>query len=360
LPAAELDWQLLRKKEPSMNASILSVNGKLVSLYDLASVDIPRSAGYRKVKLGKPLLVRYLYFSLIHDDSEACNELMISTFIKSEESKQAAAEAINYFDVNAKFDDRGQINISDFGGEKYGHPLCYYTKSYLGESIYLTLKAMELDKVRDKVIKGIQHGIGVVSSLPAFAEFLPYAAAASVGVRVFQEVVDLFNRDDEIIRSFDLDLHFDLPNTRRLQSGRVLCVHNKSEEVFLKNDNWKLDINNRLIHNKNGEEYRESSYFVLQIDSKENKKLESFDYYLGAADLLKKTNRVGSPVDVVNTAVSLFKSYNDIIAIKEIENLSLDLEDTYSKEKIKAYYNSMSDEVKLLYKTRVRELLSLP
>jgi hypothetical protein len=340
-----------------MGASVLSVNGKLRSLYDVAAAKEKRTTGYTQVDIGKPLIMRYLYFHLKHKTYEKKNQLMISTFIKCKETKEAAAEAINYFNREVKFNMKDEFRLDAFGGEHYGHALSYYTKSYLGESLYMTTKIMELDKVDTKVVKAIQKGIGTVAALPVFAEFLPYAAGATVGVSLFQKIVNLFNQDDPIIKGHDLDLHFNLENVARLQSGRIVCVTgDMSEKQLLSPGKYKLSDNNRLIEAKTKEEYTGSSYFVLQIDSKANKKLEAFDYYLGAADLLKEMNRGGNPAEIVSTVVDMFKGYNDIRAIEEIEDLSIDADDEETKNRIKALYKSMSNETRKIYKDRVKEL----
>jgi hypothetical protein len=339
-----------------MSASLLSVNGKLRSLYDSASVNEDRAYGYKQVEIAQPLVVRYLYFFLKHKGQETQNELMISTFVKATETKEGAAEAINYFEKEAKFDKNDQLRIKDFGAERYGHPLCYYTKSYLGESLYLTTKIMELDKVDSKVVNAIQRGIGKVSSMPAFAAFLPYAAGASVGVSLFQKLIDLFNEDDAIVAGHDLDLHFDLENVRHLQSGRIVCINEKEESDFLSGGKYELSQDNRLIDMTTGNEYNKSSYFVIQIDSKPNKKLETFDYFFGASDLLKQTNRGGDPAEIVTTIVNLFRGYQDLVAIREIEDLSIDADDENIKKKIRAWHKSMSRDIRSLYLARVKEL----
>jgi len=339
-----------------MSASLLSVNGKLRSLFDSATISEERAYGYKQVEIAQPLIVRYLYFFLKHKGREAQNELMISTYVKAAETKEGAAEAINYFDTDAKFDKNNHLRIKDFGAERYGHPLCYYTKSYVGESLYLTTKIMELDKVDTKVVNAIQKGIGTITSMPAFAAFLPYAAGASVGVSLFQKLIDLFNQDDAIVAGHDLDLHFALENVRHLQSGRIVCINKKEESDFLSGGKYELSQDNRLIDMGTGNEYTDSSYFVIQVDSKPNKKLESFDYYFGASDLLKQTNRGGDPAEIVTTIVNLFKGYKDLAAIKEIEDLSIDAHDEEVKKKIRAYHKSMSRDIRSLYLERVREL----
>jgi hypothetical protein len=339
-----------------MGASLFSINGNLRSLFDRATLEEKRSQGYKNIEIGKPIIIRYLYFFLQHKKPEKKNKLMISTFVKATETKSAAAEAINLFDKEAVFDENKNLRITDFGADCYGHPLCYYSKSFLGESLYLTTKIMELDKVDPKVVSAIQKGVGTAASLPMFAEFLPYLAGASVGISIFQKLLDLFNQDDVIIKGHDLDLHFNLEHVRHLQSGRIVCIPGKEEAKFLTDGKYKLLPNNKLVEENSGKEYAETSYFVIQVDSKANKKLENFDHYAGAADLLSQTNRGGDPTEIISTVVELFKGYNDIAAMREIEDLSLDLDDEEVKKKIKALYKSMSNETRGLYKDRVKEL----
>lgn len=335
----------------------ISVNGRLRSVYDQFSSSEERSDGYTQVQIGKPLLIRYLNFFLKFATDEKKNELMISTFVKTKETKEASAEAINYFNPKADFENN-ELTISTFGAELYGHPLIYYTKSYLGESIYLTSKVMELDKISDKTRNTIKNGLTTLSSLPSFAEFLPYIAGINVGVSLFSNIINFFNKDDPIIEGFNLDLIFNLNNVCRLQSGRFVCVQSLTNSELTTNDKFSLRKDNKLIHNDTGQEYKDSSYFVVQVDSKNNRRYENFDYFLGAADMLKQTNRGSNQVENINSIVELLKSYNDIKAIHEIEKLSIDSTNEEVKKFIKAYYNSMSNELQPIYKDKVKELIS--
>lgn len=342
-----------------MAASVLSVNGKLRSLYDVAAAKEKRIRGYKSVSIGKPLFMRYLYFFVCHKTYERKNKLMISTFLKAKESKEAAAEAINYFNRETVFEKNHQFRLDAFGGEHYGHPLIYYTNSYLGESLYMTTKIMELDKIDDKVVSAMQKGIGMAAAIPVFAEFLPYAAGAQVGVSLFQKINNLFNQDDPIVRGHNLDLYYNLENGARLQSGRIVCVTGDlSERALLNKDKYKLSDSNRLVETNTGKEYTDSPYFVVQVDAKANKKLESFDYYLGAAGLLRETNRGGNAAEIVSTVVDMFKGYRDIRTIKEIEDLSFDAGDKHTQKMIKALYKSMSNETRKIYKDRIKEITS--
>ncbi len=302
-------------------------------------------------------MIRYLYFSLAHKTAERRNEVMISTFLKTTESKEVAAETVNFLDNKAAFGPDGRFRIEDFGAARYGHPLCFYTRSYMGESIYLTTRIMELDKVDPQVMKAVQGGIRTVASLPFFAEFLPYAAGAAVGVSLFQKLLDLFNKDDSIVEGHHLDLHFGLRNVRCLQSGRLVCVPGKEEPEILEQGEYTLSVDNRLVDVNKGKEYDEGSYFVIQVDARPCRRYEDFDYLAGAAELLRMTNRSAEPVEYVPALVEVFKGYNDIMAIHEIEDLALDMDDEHAREKVKAMFRSMSPAARRLYKDRVIALL---
>ena len=347
-----------------MPANLLSVNGVLTSLFDSASVKKSRSPGYKKIEIGKPLVARYRrifvkWGTKTRDDQE----LMISTHVKTTEEKSGAAEAINYYNPEAEFFS-GEFRLSDFGAQHYGHELCYYTKSYLGESIRFTTRIMELDDLEDQTIEAIQGGISTVAGLPSFASFLPYAALASAGITVFQNIVDLFNKDDVILPGHDLDLHFNQANARLLQSGRIVCISDPkngsvSEDKFL--GKFKLTLDNRLVSAASKTDYTDSTYFVLQLNCEKNSLYENFDYFQSTAELLAQTNRGGDPREFVDTVVSMAKAFNDIDAVRQIEDLALDISDpgakTEAQEKIRALAKHITPDIRRLYQDRLMEIL---
>jgi hypothetical protein len=336
-------------------ASLLSVNGKLESLYHRIMPDEERSMGYKEVGISEPLVLRYLYFFIKYKEREKTREVMISTHLKTEEEKQAAAEAINYYNPKTKFDRNKYFNFSDFGAQHYGHELLYYTKSYLGESIRITAKIMELDGVNKNLLKAIKKGISTVAGLPIFAEFLPYAALANTGISIFGKLAEILNRDDAIVKGHDLDLHFRRSHAKLLQSGRVVCIPGKNDSDFL--NKFKLASDNRLVKiNNDNEEFRDSTYFVMQVNNERNDLYDNYDYFQNAANLLGRTNRGDDPREFVDGVVSMAKGYNDIKSMEQIEKLS-PRNDAESKKMIQALYNSMSSDMQILYSSRVKELL---
>lgn len=335
-------------------ASLQSVDGNLQSMFSPADTDVPRSQGYTPVEIGEPLVVRYLYLYLRLPDPERANELMVSTFVKTTEERAAAAEAVNYFNPTAKAEN-DTIRITDFGAQHYGHELIYYSNSYLGQSVRLTTKVMELDSPNSKLFKAVKDGIKTVAGLPFFVEYLPFAALASTGLSLFERIWRLVDRDDPIIGGEDIDLHFNRLNDRRLQSGRIVCIPGKKDQDFM-NGNFTLGPDNKLL-TSGSTEYTDNSYFVLQVNRELHKEYDDFNYYQAAAELLRKTNRGGDPAEFVSTTVKLFEGANDLLTIRDIEDLRFDANDPEVRKKIKALERNLTGEMRVLAESRIKQIL---
>ena len=95
---------------------------------------------------------------------------------------------------------------------------------------------------------------------------------------------------------------------------------------------------------------------MFQVNSEKNRLYEDFDYFHKAADLLALTNRGGNPIEYVDTMLTALKAYNDIVSIREIEDLALD-KSQEAKKQIAALYRLMSPDIKRLYQERVETLI---
>jgi len=336
------------KTTPSVMGIAFSENGVLGDL-SAAPPDpnAPRDNGpYTPVKVGQPLVVRYKLFHLRIDEvSDDLDRLMISSFVKTKEEKAAAAEAINLFDPDVS-GDKGRYLVTSFGGgEKYGHELIYYTPSYLGETIRLTTKVMELDSPDHGVFDAIHGAISTVSGLPFFAEYLPYAAMASTGVALFEKILTFLDKDDPVIKGADLDLFFGKPNSPCLKSGRIVMVKGLTDEQLI-TEKFKLSSSNRLMTARD-EEVTDRTYFVLQVNSEKNDLYKDFNYFQNAAEFLKLTNRKTSQVsEGISLIASVFKSASDAKAVKEISDLQHDVDEPDVVERIKGLRKLLSGDMK--------------
>jgi hypothetical protein len=340
-------------------AGLLSVNGELKSLYFQPGSGQKRSKGYKQVQIGQPLMVRFLYFSVKWGDgTKQGQRLMISSFVKTKEEKRPVAEAINYFNPKARFRN-GRFELEDIGGEHYGHELCYYTKSYLGETLRITTKIMELDGVGKNVMQAITDGIGAVAGLPTFAPFVWYAGLAASGVKLVEKIVKIFDRDDVILPGYSLDLHFKTNHERVLQSGRIVCVPGVDDENHLIRD-YELTPGSRLVAKANGQEYGSGTYFVLQVDSRENKRYDNFHHFQDAAELLAMTNRGGNPREYIDAVLGVFEASGEIHSIRRIERLASDAKNYEAREMARALLKHLSPDVRKVYEPRVNDLFPAP
>lgn len=338
---------------------MFSVNGNLHNIYqkpELTDGD-DRYANYKEVEIGKPLVVRYLHHFLRFDEARNKEEqVMISSFVKTVEEKKPAAEAITYYNPSTKFSN-GMVSIKSFSADTFGHELVYYAKSYTGQPVKLTTKIMELDNY-DDVFSAISEGVENIGSMPFFMEYVPYLAVAKSANNFIQKLWKLFDKDDPIIPRLALNLFYGIPNSPVLQSGRYICIDSstKTAQEFI-DSGYKLSVDNTL-QDKEGNDYKDSSYFIVQVNSEKRDEYEDFEYYQNAAELLAMVNRNSDMSDFISTAVTGFESYADLATIKEMEELQDDLDDAETLKKFKALYKSMSSEVKGLYRQKYKEILT--
>ncbi len=316
-------------------ANLLVREGKPTSLYDT-----PR----QPVALGQPLVIRYLRLALRHAPGR--QQLLVSTFLKDREDKTAAAEAVNYFNGSARFDADGWFDLADFGGRCYGHPLCYYSRSYLGESIRLTTRVMELDRVDRRTMRLLREGLASVGGLPVMAGYLVYTSLAMAGLRAAERLAALFARDDAIIGSHSLDLWSD-GSGRHLQQGRILCLPDADESEFLDGEAWRITPDHRLVETATGREYRRTSYFVLEIATTAHPAYEKFDAFQDAAMFLRRANAPEHPAELLETSAALLEAWRDFRGVEELERLAIG--GGAGRDRLMAFYRRLSPAMQRLY-----------
>ncbi len=340
-----------------MPSIVISVNGELRSAFAPVPDGDAHASPYAAVALGQPVVVEYRRISL-KNSGKPQRRLMVSTYFKAQEEKNSSAEAVSYFSPSAVFSNDGRFELVDFGGKDYGHPLCYYTRAFAGETLRLTVYPSELHKVDNNVVKALNASVGVIGGLPMFAQFLPYLTLAKAGVNVFAALVNIFHHDD-VYASISCDLHFAQPDARILQSGRFACVPDIDENNVVTDDtllgHYRLTPESMLVTKTDGKEFA-GSYFVIAVDAVERKPYEKFDYYQGAAALLEMTNRGGNLADILNQVSSYGASYNDMETVKRLESLRPKAADPATQKEASALFQSLSSDMKLIYQDRFNKV----
>ena len=205
---------------------LFSVGGQLIGLRDPIPEGVKRSEKYVPVAIGRPLLCRYMGFFLNQPGADR-EEIMISSFLKSDEEKNPSAESVNFYDPSLQFND-GRRFVELTNADTYQHELIYYTPSYVGESLKLTVKAALLNNPSDTT-KLIQEGLQSAGQIPFFLEYLPYLAIGNSYIDILGQVLDWLVHDEDAIERLSLALFFDDVDWPRLRSGRYVCIKNCSE-----------------------------------------------------------------------------------------------------------------------------------
>ncbi len=340
-------------------AYAITQNGTLRSMFDELPVDdadTPRSQQYDPVDIGQPLVVEYLYIQLAptHGGGQD-DEVLISSLVKTEEQREAAAEAITAFRKGINFS-TGPFQLDDWGGAQYGHPLCYYTGSYLGEAVRITTRASEIDGEIVRALERVRTGVSSISSLPIFMEFLPFVLGVNTGLKIVSRVSRLFKKDEILLRDQSVDLEFDRTHARRLQSGRVVGVPAFSDDQALIDSGLKLTKQSRLI-DANDQDYA-GSYFVLRVNRKKMRKYEDFDHFQGAAAILALTNRQEDVVQAsVDALVEIARGVDALRTITDIEELYHDRDEDEVQAQIKALFKLLPRELQIAYEKRLEGVL---
>ena len=335
-------------------AFLFSVNGDLKSPTYFPKKGESRSKNYGTVSMGKPLVISYLYFFI--KGMKKGRPLMISNFCKARDKKGGVAEAVTCYRPRPSCNSAGEFMLSDLGAKDYGHELCYYTDSYLGETVRFTTKIVLLSKADSFKMTKILNAAKAVSRLPVFLNTIPYLAVARTGIKLFSQVVSFFNSNKKnisIIEGDNLDLYFGTPNRKQLQSGRIVVIpkepdNKKVRSKYIKN--YKLSDDNKLL-NKDDEEYADNSYYVFQVNSRENDQYKDFDYFQDAAALLKQAQEKDAPAEFVKTITNACKAYNDINVAKEIDALRRKTKNKKKNtERAKALFKLLSSDMQTFYK----------
>jgi len=287
---------------------------------------------------------------------------MVSTYFKTQEEKNASAEAVSYYSPSAEFDVSGRFTLVDFGGKDYGHPLCYYTNAYAGETLRLTVYPSELHKLDNNTIKALTSSVSTIGGLPMFAQFLPYLTLAKAGINIFGALLNFFHHDD-VYSVISCDLHFDQPDARILQSGRFVCVpdidgsHPVTDATLI--GHYRLTSDSQLVAANDGSEFA-GSYFVIVVNGIAEKAYDKFDYFQNAAALLELTNRGGDLGTILNQVTTYGSSFNDMDIVKRIEALRPKASDPAVQKQAAALFQTISADMKLIYQDRFNGLFPSP
>jgi hypothetical protein len=320
---------------------LISVNGK----FESPSIQHENSS-YKKVEIGKPMSIGLLSFfpGNIKSDWGGKAEIMLSSQIRTGPRAEMAPELINMMLKNYNFK-RSPV-IQDYGGEVYGDPVIYYTKSYLGQRIGLTIHGNEMDRIGSKSWDQIRGTMEAIGQLALFTPAAPYLAAAGLATNITKALVNLINRNDRLTMRRQ-DFYFNESNKIKLQAGRYLLWEGSPTVKIIKN-NFHLTSDgdadyppNILVETSSNKEYKTTPYIVLQIDGKKRSEYDNFEIGAGSAKLLEQYGNQKTGALIFQTIKDLAIQVNDATQLKKVKGL------------LRSYNKSESDEEKALIKEKI-------
>lgn len=308
-----------------------SNNNKL----SLPERDHSNDGKYVQVEKGKPLAIELVHMNFgnitsmkpgflgnVHEKPPF--EVMVSTWVRTGESAKAAPRVINALRHGVRpFD-----NLSHYGAKQYGFPLMYYTDSYNGHVVRLSVEYLEIDKILKEQLAPFGDAMMAFAKITIFAQMLPYIPTAIAAAEVGRKLYNLINPND-LIALRNLDLAFKLPHTAQLTSGRYVLVGGTASSDFT--EKYKLDANtNELVTVDDGrpayKDDMKSAYAVIKIDARERTEYANFEIDQKTQELLSHSINK-EPVEqleslmrsVVSLAIEGDKLYKALAKAKEAE-----------------------------------------
>jgi hypothetical protein len=289
-------------------------------------------------------------------------EVMITSQVRVGPSNEPAPRRVNMFLRGYEF--KKAEPITEWGGDVFGDRMLHYTRAYAGQRIGVTLRGVEVDKSDPKHWKGLRNTIDTIGNLGLFTSAAPYLAAAGLATKMAETLLKAINRNDRLTVQRQ-DLHFDEPNRKILQAGRYLFWSSGPKPQTMKSQ-YRLtgegdDRPNLLVDKNSGALYKESPYFVLQVDGKKQKPYEDFEIGARSAELLEKWGDKEAGATIFQTIQELARQVNDAHQLKEVKDLMRDLKKSTAEEDKAKTRKKIKAQTELFSKGNVdllRELLS--
>ncbi len=275
---------------------------------------------YEPVGIGKALSVEiaHIAFGNIRDRWGKA-EALVSSWARTGETAKPGPRVINAMRNNISVFE----HLSNFGAAQYGHPLLYYSPSYDGKTLRLSVELLEIDKIGKDNIKKLGNGLRSLSRLAIFAPQLAYLALAPDVTEIARKLYNIINKNDLVLLEH-IDLSFDMPDSNVLTSGRFVLVEGNHSSSFTKE--FKLSFDNKLVTQAGAPAEQAGltdAYVVLRINAKERDEYKGFEIDSATQQVLQQflnqgvteeiaevlTESVDAAIrmDAVNTVLKLTK-----------------------------------------------------
>lgn len=319
------------------------------------------------IQVGNPVTIEYKRIKISSNkfDTFGTTDVMITTSVKSIQTKEKTMESITYYDKdvtptgswisNAKRD----YIITKFDPTEYGNSVCYYNPGYGGNTISIATKFWNInDSGYIKTVTSyIKDFISVTKILPT--PIAPYISLVD-GIIDNTTAILVNINDNELLEQTHLTSFSNSYEYEPFLAGFYVClptINNLNEiDFIIKNycirENTLVKKISADNNGKTEEELEEeasveysNSYFILEIGTKPRPDLVDFDFAASSNDLLSNLyrNETGS----VTNFVKLSNDANDLGIIKQIHDLMTNNKGL-DNGKFSSLYNHLTQDSKAL------------
>lgn len=299
--------------------------------------------GIARVEEGKPLYIRYSSFYLnLKDVSDRKTQVLVTTQAEADEKITKVPPFVTRWDDEASAN-APTYSFRDWGAARAGHPMIFYSKAYLGETVRFTTYVWEIDRANEDLFAAIGRALDTGAGLPVFLDLVPAMGAAKIALNLLQGVSNWMDKDDPVIRGKDIDLG----STRLLRAGRYVVSVGIGEPDLIA----KHKLEGLHLKTSAGADVT-TSYFTFDVSSQEQRKLEKFDQFAGAAEILARTNRGsgGGAKEGIELAAEALGAYSDLRILDEIDISKRD------KRKLEALRKRLSPQMQRALETYLDDL----
>ena len=278
-----------------------SVNGSL----SIPSDDHPNEERYTPLAVGRPLCIEILHWALGDvRDWWGKAEIMSASRAALGAGRKRGAAVLHFI--------RGGIEPFDYvdqlGADRDANRMIFYTPSYDGKELGLTIQYVELDGIAKKHTEKLGQALMGLGRLAPFAAQLPHLAVLPEVVELGRRVYNFLNDNDRIMTE-RIDFKFDDSDFNRLRAGRYVVVdgsHRIDEFVTTYRLAEAGPLKNRLIKGDGESADREirSPYVVFRVTCKERPEYASFEVESAAQEM----------VEAVLNSRDLSEEVSDLIA----------------------------------------------
>jgi hypothetical protein len=243
---------------------------------------------------------------------------------------------------------------TDWGAAEYGHKLVFYTPSYGGETVRISVECLEIDRLGGNDITKLGKAMRGLGELPVFAPQLSYLALASEALELGRKLYNIFNTNDTVLLE-----HLDLGNSpyeNKLSSGRFVLVRGSHDpKQFI--EQYKLGSDNKLCNKDNIPAEKTGltdPYVVLSINAVERNEYKNFELDSAGQEILdavlNQKNITENLATLITDTVKGAKHYSSVGKVMELKRKTDKEKDDEKKKMLKA---NIENELKRLDEEQV-------